>query len=82
MADPFENVQALIETLKGELQSLRIVELKRVLEQLSLSRSGNKAELVDRVVHNVQILHQCVCLHCVVWLGLEWSVSVLHWLCC
>lgn len=57
MADPFDQ-NRVIDTLRLELGSLRIVELKRVLAQLGLSRSGNKTVLVERVAHNVQVLHR------------------------
>lgn len=57
MADAFANTIAI---LREELGTLRIVELKHVLEQLNLSRTGNKADLVERVVHHVQMRHQYV----------------------
>lgn len=60
MADPGFDESRVLDTLRRELSSLRIVELKRVLEQLSLSRSGNKGALVERVVHNVQVYHRYV----------------------
>ena len=64
MADPFVNTIAI---LRDELGTLRIVELKHVLEQLNLSRTGNKADLVERVAHYVQMRHQyvawCACMH-------------------
>lgn len=57
MADAFVNTMAV---LREELGTLRIVELKHVLEQLNLSRTGNKADLVERVAHHVQMRHQYV----------------------
>ncbi|OQR92056.1 SUMO ligase [Achlya hypogyna] len=46
-----ETVQ--IETLKGRLQCLRIPELKIIMKAMSLSSSGRKQELVDRIYDKV-----------------------------
>lgn len=46
-------------TIRGKLNQLRIPELRNVLVDLNLARSGRKIELVDRIAMTLEVLFVC-----------------------
>lgn len=47
-------------TIRSKLNQLRIPELRNVLVDLNLARSGRKIELVDRIAMTLEVLFICL----------------------